>query len=69
MAARGEAAPGEEVLLQAGVAVVTGEADEAGPEAARGPLRRLYIKKTSHTSLFFLFFFVVGRLSYFSIFF
>ena len=40
VAARGEAAPGEEVLLQAGVAAVTGEADEAGPEVARGPLRR-----------------------------
>ena len=40
VAARGEAAPGEEVLLQAGVAAVTGEGDEAGPEVARGPLRR-----------------------------
>ena len=58
--ARGEAAPGEEVLLQAGVAAVTGEADEARPEAARGPLRRLYIKKTSHTSLFFLFFLLLA---------
>ena len=40
VAARGEVAPGEEVLLRAGAAAVTGEADEAGPEAARGPLRR-----------------------------
>ena len=40
VAARGEAAPGEEVPLQAGVALATGEADKAGPEAARGPPRR-----------------------------
>ena len=39
-AARGKAAPGEEVLRQAGAAVATGRADVAGPEAARGPLRR-----------------------------
>ena len=39
-AARGEAATGEEVPLQAGAAAATGEADEAGPEAVRRPLRQ-----------------------------
>ena len=39
-AARGEAATGEEVPLQAGAAAATGEADEAGPEAVRKPQRQ-----------------------------
>ena len=53
-AARGEAAPGEEVHLQAGAAVATGEADEAGPEAARGPLRCPNIEKKSSNARFFI---------------
>ena len=39
-AARGEAATGDEVPLLAGAGAATGEADVAGPGAARGPFRR-----------------------------
>ena len=52
-AARGEAATGEEVPLQAGAAAATGEADEAGPEAVRRPLRRPNIEKKSRNARFF----------------
>ena len=56
-AARGEAATGEEVPLQAGAAAATGEADEAGPEAVRRPLRQQkFCKKSSNARFFFVFF-------------
>ena len=62
-AARGEAATGEEVPLQAGAAVATGEADEAGPEADRGPLRCPNIEKKSRNARYFLLLFT----SFFSV--
>ena len=60
-AARGKAEPGEEVPRQAGAAVATGGADVAGPEAARGPLRRQIQQRSLAMpglcfSFFFLFF-------------
>ena len=58
-AARGEAATGEEVPLQAGAAVATGEADEAGPGAARGPLRRPIQKRSLAMPVFCFRFFLL----------
>ena len=59
-AARGEAVPGKEVLLRAGAAADMGEADEAGPGAARGSLRRplqqedyLYLSSVCYLIRFF----------------